>query len=114
MNERSKPSKNQYGSGRDSNSTSTSNSNSGSSSYHIQRWGGETRREEPWRGGDSRETPVDRAKTRINNFDKRWDQSRWRWNCCRCASGNNSYTYDWACPMCGQRRCNNCLVQEVA
>ncbi|KAI1271554.1 hypothetical protein F5Y07DRAFT_392672 [Xylaria sp. FL0933] len=85
-----------------------------SSSYHLQRWGGETHRDEPWKGGETKETHVDRAQTRISNFDRRWDQSRWRWNCCECSSGNNSYTYDLACPACGRQRCVNCLVQEVS
>ncbi|KAI0425980.1 hypothetical protein F5Y09DRAFT_334533 [Xylaria sp. FL1042] len=104
MNGGSKQSRSHKGSGRGSNS----------SSYHLQRWGGETRREEPWKGGETKETHIDRAQTRINNFDKRWDQSRWRWNCCGCAFGNLSYTYDSACPMCGERRCANCLVHEIS
>ncbi|KAI0450762.1 hypothetical protein F5B21DRAFT_413245 [Xylaria acuta] len=51
-------------------SRSDSNANSSSSSYHIQRWGGQTCREEPWRQGDSKETRVDRMKERLNNFEK--------------------------------------------
>ncbi|KAI0907648.1 hypothetical protein F4823DRAFT_547574 [Ustulina deusta] len=104
MNEGFKQTRSQHGSGCDSNS----------SSYNLQRWGGETRREEPWKGGETKEACVDRAKTRINNFDKRWDQSRWRWNCCSCSFANNSYTYDRECPMCGVQRCINCLVHEVS
>ncbi|KAI1310749.1 hypothetical protein F5Y03DRAFT_27287 [Xylaria venustula] len=69
----------QHGSGRNSDSTN-------SSSYQLQRWEGETSREEPWsgyethrgdqsKGGETKEVHISRSITRINNFDKRWYQS---------------------------------------
>ncbi|KAI1073614.1 hypothetical protein F5B20DRAFT_566434 [Whalleya microplaca] len=36
--------------------------------------------------------------------------SSWRWNCCVCGHGNNSYTHQVSCPSCYRTRCGGCSI----